>query len=1009
MLIVLMMGIVAVLPVLTRGQTNQITGLVSTCGTVTPYVPGATVTLVDANGINPPLTTTTNGAGVYAFNNPPSGSYTIGANRTGYYSATTSAPMRYAGSATVNIDVCMFAQPTANKVLVVTVLSAGTPVAGATVAAYNISNPTGRPALVKSAISDATGKANLTLWGASFQLRTSAAGYQTDASNVNVAVTTTITINLASGLEIIGHARNPASQFVGNGLVAWLYDPTAANTSAYRLIAATVNSSLFDLHAPAGTYQIIIAANNYLAQESTVTLPGVTNPYDVVLQPAPREQYQTTVGYGTRDWNNLTVWRNLTLNPDSTLTGLGPPNLRDLRLEIDSTLGNGDGSLSAGEITAFQNWFQTKGPAYVTTDGFLTTNGKSYVSTGPYTTNFAGLATPGSRVWINATSNYVLKQAPPYIAYGAKTYFVNMTLVPDTNVSVYQNSVYLVALPRSYELNTTTKIPANAPITTRNFTRVTIDPDVTTGMPQLRMTVSQSLIGVAREKVTGPVGKFYVHNATFANYQAFVANNTTLTFSAEDSTDPNGHIADANFTWRFTPNAGDIRYGITPTFKYTRATNFTVNLTVTEGGGNKTYRNIMLFVDDQSPIAKIRTNRTGSAPANGRTLNVDEGTVVRFDGGLSTDLAYPGKNGVILDSGYAWDFDGDRITDATGRIVNWTLRKPGQFTVNLTVMDSVGWKGANATMTLIVNDTKAPSPAFDVLDPTKDWGTTTTLIERRTYSFNASKTTDDYDKVPAMNFTWVIPGPLVGSSGTNHTFYGVNITFGWAEWNNSYKVVLSVRDTGFGSQKPNKGNLTRDLNVQIDVTLHADLRIDAGTLKITPGDPEEGAPVTVTVNVTNKPSRLTASNVTTQVSVISGGQTTLLTSVADWFDKNGQPMGSNHTIVSSDRVHLVFHVILFGQGNKTLQVHVVDSTEPYTWDTSENRASSPLNVRQPAWQPYAIWGAVIGVIALFVGGMYARRKIKAGEWRPIRGRRGTRGVDDEKRPKKEVKEEKKRL
>jgi hypothetical protein len=110
-------------------------------------------------------------------------------------------------------------------------------------------------------------------------------------------------------------------------------------------------------------------------------------------------------------------------------------------------------------------------------------------------------------------------------------------------------------------------------------------------------------------------------------------------------------------------------------------------------------------------------------------------------------------------------------------------------------------------------------------------------------------------------------------------------------------------------------------------------------------------------------------------------------------------------------VKLVFSVRLAGQGNKTLQAYVYDKSEPYTWITSENRAQSPVNVRQPWWQPYAIGAAVIGVIVLFVFGMYARRKIKAGEWRPIRGRRGggEKGGEEERKPRREVKEEKKRL
>ena len=106
---------------------------------------------------------------------------------------------------------------------------------------------------------------------------------------------------------------------------------------------------------------------------------------------------------------------------------------------------------------------------------------------------------------------------------------------------------------------------------------------------------------------------------------------------------------------------------------------------------------------------------------------------------------------------------------------------------------------------------------------------------------------------------------------------------------------------------------------------------------------------------------------------------------------------------------LVFTVRLYGQGNKTLQAYVFDKSEPYTWITPENKASIPINVRQPWWQPWAIAGAVIGVIVLFVFGMYFRRKVKAGEWRPLRGRRGEKGGEEERKPRREVKEEKKRL
>ncbi|MCI4371088.1 MAG: PKD domain-containing protein [Thermoplasmata archaeon] len=1016
-LLAVLLGATALLP-LTMAASAQVNGVVSTCAGPLPYVSGATVTLIDVNGIVPPATTTTNGAGVYAFNNPPPATYMITGDQSTYYPNENRSAVRFDGTVTKRIDLCMYPHGSPAKTLAVTVQAAGSPVPAATVAAFEPTNPTGRIQLVTQGTTGSTGVANLTLWAATFILRASAPTYVTVEQSVDASTVSAVTVTLSGTVELFGQVKSSSGAFLSSGVVAWLYNPFTPgnNASISRLIPGTVSASLYQFETarvPNGQYYLIVDADGYRSSRETLNLTGaLMPPHDVTLQPAPQERYDTTMAYGAADWNNLTLWRNLTLNADSTLPGLGPTNLRDLRLQIDATLGNGNGTLSPGEIAAFSTWICNKGPAYAATDGFFTTNGRAYNSTaaGCGVTVSPTLGTPNARVWINTTTatQYKIKGAPPYVATGGKTYFVNMTMVPDSNTSAYKNYTYTIILPKKYQLNMTTLVPSNAPVTTYNFTRITVDPGVTIGTPQIRMTVSPTGIGTARAKVAAPAGKFYVQNATFTNYQAFVANNTTLTFSAEDTTDPNDHVPQANFTWRFTPSAADVRWGIRPEFKYKAAGQFTVNLTVVQTGGNVTYRNITLYVDDQLPIARIRTNRTGAGSANGLTLKVDEGIPVRFDGGLSTDLAYPGKNGVILDAGYSWDFDGDHIADATSRVVNWTFRKPGRFTVNLTVTDAVGWKSTNATMTAIVNDTKAPVPAWDILDPSRDWTTITSPMELKPVAFNASKTTDDYDKTTALNYTWTIPGPIVGRAGTNNTFYGMNISLTWREWNNSYHVVLTVKDTGFGSGKPNAGTLSRDINVQIDVTIHADLRIEAGTMKVSPTDPEEGAPVIVSVNVTDKPNRAKASNITVQLSVISGGQTTVLASTARWFDKSGNER-TNGTIFSGETLKLVVTGSITGQGNKTVQVYVYDSTEPYTWKTAENRASLAINVRQPAWQPYAIWGSVVGVIVLFVFGMYARRKIKAGEWRPLRGRRGERGEGGEKKPRKEAKEEKKRL
>ncbi|TLZ47252.1 MAG: PKD domain-containing protein, partial [Methanobacteriota archaeon] len=524
-----------------------------------------------------------------------------------------------------------------------------------------------------------------------------------------------------------------------------------------------------------------------------------------MLQPAPRERYETRILYGIADWNNLTSWRNLTLNADSTLPGLGPSDLRDLRLQIDATLGNANGLLDGNETTAFLNWLVAKGPAYVTTDGFFTTNGKSYNST---LSSFSVTVSPtlgiaNARVWINATVQYKVKGAPPFITTGAKSYDVTMTVAPDSDAPSYKDSVYLVQLPRFYEMNNSaTKIvPTNAPVTATNFTLFTVDPGVMPAgspFPQVQMKVERSLVGTARARAIGPAGKFYESNTDFKKYEVFVANNTEITYSAATSTHPIQPVCVLNFTWTFTPS--DMRWGCEPKYKYTQNGTKVVNLTMRDGGGNLSYRNFTVFVDDTPPIGQIRTNRTVGS-ANGATLQVDEEIPVKFDGGFSTDLAFPGKTGVILNSGYAWDFDMNRTVDATGRTVTWTFHKPGVFLVNLTVTDSVGWKGTNATMTVQVNDTKAPVAAFEILDPEKDWAVISTPGEKKTIALNASKTRDDFDNLASLTFSWTIPGPISQGgtvlTGATHTLPGVNVSFAWEDWNQSYKVILTVHDTGF--------------------------------------------------------------------------------------------------------------------------------------------------------------------------------------------------------------------
>lgn len=1008
LLVLLIVGGLAVLPWNARAQ-SQVIGLVYDCSSPATFLASATVTLTDASGVQPVRTTTTAGDGTFSFT-PNPGYFNIRIRRSGYFEDGTATPFRFDGTSTINLSLCLDRTPTPSQSLTVTVEAAGSPIANATVEAYWAAEAQ----VVGVGTTDGAGQVTLTLWAGTFELRTRAIGFAPDVRSVDPSATPSITVAMVGGVTVTGHARtSPTGPFISAGLVGSLYNLDTGVPLGLKVINAEITGSLYTFHAPPGTYRLVIDANGYLASATNVTLSaGPPQVIDVTLVVSSKETYQSVMVYGPSDWSNLTGFRNLSLFPDSTYPGLEPVGLRDLRLQIDFTFGTGasrDGLVDSTEAAAFQAWLVANGPFYTTTDGFLTTNSKAYIASVAYAVTVVGLESYGADVSISGSGTYTVKQTP-YIRTGSPRYFVNVTGRADTNITVYKNESVGLQLPRTYERGATTTV---GNVTMYGFTRPIVDPGLGATTPQARMNVDLSKAGVARAKVVAPIDRFYVVNPAFDAYLVFVANNTSMTFSAEDSTDPVAPIEDANFTWKFLANTSEadlpqnIGHGIRSNFTYRQSGQFTVNLTVRQAAGNLTYRNISVVVDSLLPVGKIRTNRTGSGEATG-TLRINQDQTVRFDGGLSTDLAYAGRAGYILNGGYAWDFDGDGTRDAVGRVVNWTFDKPGSFQVNLTVTDSVGWKAPNATLTVVVADTEPPVPAFVILDPAEGYAPAGNLMEMNPYTFNASGTTDNYNTPQQLNYTWTIPGPVSGRTGTSHTFYGMNITFTWMEWNASYRVVLKARDSGFPSNNPNTGTLNRNVTVDIDTAIRPDLVAVQSTLKA-PTSVEEWAAFTVTVNITNKPDRGPARNVTTSLFAVVGGTSTLLTQTAQWL-RNGTET-ANRTIASGDTVTLVFSAAISGQGNKTLRVVVTDSMEPYTWEF-DNSASQSIFVGQAAWVNWAIYGAIAAVLGGFVFLVYYRRKVRAGEWRRVGllGRlRKPAPEAAEKKPKKEVKEEKKRL
>jgi len=872
-------------------------------------------------------------------------------------------------------------------------------VPGATVNLYNATYKQ----VVGTGSTNSSGGLAISIWGALFELQVQKEGYRPYANGIDTRSVNATRVELLNGTIVVGHAFQPGNKgVIRQGLVGYLYNTNPVLSDFRKVIGARVEGSQYIFYAePSQTYRMIIDADGYKASVALITTPA--SGYMIVnstLTPSLKEEYRSEIIYRETDWNNLTIYRNLTLRPDSTIPGIDLDGIRSLEVQVDNYFGNKNGFAVASDYANLSAWLRGRLAFYISSTGFLTTNSQIYNQTpaASYTLSLNQNPPGGNAIWVNSSASYTLR-GTQFLKNSQSRYWVNLTLPDDTNLTVYRNQTYVVDLPRGYEM---TSSKTTGPITTTGWTRIAVEPGLAPpATASIDMVIDRSENGSANARVEGPAGKFYVVNSTKENYTVVVAAKTNITFSADQSVDPIGNIQDANFTWRFQNNTVNrtnpvwTKYGMTPVVNYTAAGKFQANLTVVEAGGNRTYRDVIVYADDTAPVAVIKHNKTSASNTNGTTLRLPEDTPLRFDGSASTDEIFPGadinaKDKIPDDGGYAWDFNGDNITDRTQKLTPYVFDKPGQYNMTLRVTDWVGHVSVNATMVAIANDTTKPTPDAVVLDPGNDWAQVTTLIEGKEYAFNASTSSDNYDSNKNLTYKWHFPGNATAIGKTldpkgNVTDVGEagwNITVRWDVFNLSYKVDLNVTDTGFGWNNPakrNAANRTLDRQVGVDTTKHPDLKYVANTLKITPGDAEENQAVNVSLAIENILSRANATDVKIRLyERDANGNLVLLSQTPEWRDAKWNPV-TNHTIANGTKVNVIFTVSFSSQGNKSLQVVFNDTKEPYTWVDAQNRVSGSVFVRLAGWVlPVAGVSIVAIIIAAALGWRYWSR-YKSGE------------------------------
>jgi PKD repeat protein len=161
-------------------------------------------------------------------------------------------------------------------------------------------------------------------------------------------------------------------------------------------------------------------------------------------------------------------------------------------------------------------------------------------------------------------------------------------------------------------------------------------------------------------------------------------------FSSAGSVDPEG--TSLTYAWDFDGNGTTDATGATVSHSFAHSGTPTVTLKVTDDDGATRSVSHSLTVHNRPPVAAFGMSSS----------SVDSGTPVTFSS-TSSD-----PDGSV--ASYAWDFDGDGTTDATGATVSHSFAHSGTPNVTLTVTDNEGATRSVSHSLSVVN--RAPTPAF---------------------------------------------------------------------------------------------------------------------------------------------------------------------------------------------------------------------------------------------------------------------------------------------------------
>ncbi|MCU0853166.1 MAG: PKD domain-containing protein [Thermoplasmata archaeon] len=870
----------------------------------------------------------------YVVSGAPSGYYRVDVVANEYYDALSADEFRYDGQSDVTTDVVALQAFTYKEhTWNVTVRNPDNQIVqGALVGFYD---PVSKEWVAKG-VTNSLGYVSVAMFETAVlgdvDLVIVKSGYETYVEQVLVNSDQTRTVNVAKSKLVSSYVRNGSGP--ASNVVSYLINTDSSVPWVKRVLKSTGTAMAFDAYA--GNFILVVDADGNAAHVQTLTVAGSDVPLTISLGPQTQRENSVAIDFGT-DFTSFSMTVDTTWSYDEAYPGLRYSDMGSLRTQVDLLMGDGNGDLTALEAQAFYDAVLAWGTEYVASDRLLTLNETSYISdlaiTGFVMDLAAGSVTSTASVNYGYTCGYLASSVP----VGGGYYDALAYASYDTSEVNY---TYSIDLAPSYEKVSN----SSGSYTVSGYTHVTVDPAKATGGPAIVSMKFEASEGPSAGAGVQFSSVSYIVRDDEGNITKYIVRvGANVTFTAEDSADPNGNPM--TYTWDFDDGSAPVvTSNETYVYKYTTAAlERTVNLTITDSVGMLNWTEITVVCDNADPVPVI-TVKDKTINMTDFSITVNQTELIVFNGTDSYDYFVDGDTTLGMVDFVQFDY-GDNTS--SGRIsssnneqnVTHSYKQAGMFNLTLNVTDVVG-HFKNLTLKVHVNDTTKPVIGYTVKNATGG----VNLVENATLVFNATDTKDNYDALANLTFHWYFGD----GEWDNETGYLVNHTY---ERFGKLTVSLKVIDTA-----GNNDTLARVITVNSGP--RPKMMVDR--VYYEPKNFTEDSSGFILVNMTNKGTSVAKNIVVTFYKVNRDGSQDEITGTYQVLNATTlQPVGSEGVLVGG-KVQIKFECTMKNPGTYSIKVVVMSQNQSEN-TTFVASGTSSMNVEEAAWKEIALWAGVLAV------------------------------------------------